>query len=314
MLQTPKSSPLPVAKIKKSAKPDLLSGTVNIKWEDGAPVPVVTKGHAAVLFGDAIYVGGGSGGGVFHYRLDVYYPKTNKWGDTITTPQSDFGMTILTGKLLIVGGATEHDGLTKKIFMLRGNNWEDFGIELTVARCSICAVSHDSMMIVMGGYVGRDICRTTELLDNTTGKWYRCNDLPQPLFLLRSAIVKETLYVLGGNTEDRAPSKSVYAAALDTLSDHKITWYRIADTLLEGSAAVCFKNKYLLAVGGTAARDAVCVLQSKNVFTSWEPIGSLSTRQFYAAAVNIANQLIVIGGKDYDRQSTNKVSIGTIID
>ena len=285
---------------------------MNIKWEDGAPVPVITKGHTAVLFGDAVYVGGGSGGGVFHYRLDVYYPKANKWGDTITTPQSDFGMTVLMGKLLIVGGATEHDGLTNKILMLKGSKLEDFLIRMTVARCSICAVSHNSMMIVMGGYIGRDICRTTELLDSTTGNWYRCNDLPQPLFLLRSAIVSDTLYVLGGNTEDRAPSKSVYAATLDTLSDHKIQWCRIADALLEGSAAVCFSNKNLLAVGGTAARDAVCILKSKGVFTSWEPIGSLKTRQFYAAAVSTANQIIVIGGKDYDRQSTNKVSVGTI--
>jgi len=285
---------------------------VNIKWEDGAPVPVVTKGHTAVLFEGAIYVGGGSGGGIFHYRLDVYYPNTNKWGDGIATPQSDFGMTILMKKLLIVGGATEHNGLTNKILMLEGSKWKNFGVELTSARCSTCAVSHNSMMIVMGGYVGGDIIRNTELLDNTTGQWYRCDDLPQPFFFLRSAIVDDTLYILGGNTEDRVPSKSVYATTLDTLSDKVIKWYRLADTPLVGSAAVSFNNKYLLAVGGAAAQDAVCVLQTKNVFTSWEPIGSLKTRQFYAAAVSIANQLIVIGGKDYDRQSTRTVSIGTL--
>ena len=99
-------------------------------------VTVVTKGHTVVLFEDVVYVGGGSGGGVFHYRLDVYYPNTNKWGDPIVTPQSDFGMTILLGKLLIMGGATKYDGLTSNIFMLKGSEWEDFGIELTTARCS----------------------------------------------------------------------------------------------------------------------------------------------------------------------------------
>ena len=284
---------------------------MNIRWEDGAPIPVVTKGHTVVLFEDVLYVGGGSGGGVFHYRLDVYYPNTNKWGDPIVTPQSDFGMTILLGKLLIVGGATKHDGLTSNIFMLKGSEWEDFGIELTTARCSTCAVSHNTMMIVMGGCINGSICRTTELLDSYTREWYRLDNLPQPLFLLRSAIVNDVLYVLAGNTKDRVPSKSVYAASLDTLSSHKINWHHLADTPLEGSAAVSF-NKYLLAVGGTAAHDAVCVLQSKDVFTSWEPIGSLKTRQFYAAAISIGNQLIVMGGKGYDKQSTNTVSIGVI--
>ena len=284
---------------------------MNIKWEDGAPIPVVTKGHTAVLFEDAVYVGGGSGGGLFHYRLDVYYPNTNKWGDPIVTPQSDFGMTILMGKLLIVGGATEDDGLTGKMFMLKDREWEDFGTELTTPRCSACAVSHNITMIVMGGYIDGYICKTTELLDSHTLEWYRCDDLPQPLFLLRSAIVRDVLYVLGGNTKDRAPSKSVYAASLDTLSNHKIKWHRLADIPLEGSAAVSFNNKHLLAVGGTAAHDAVCILESKDVFTSWEPIGSLKMRQFYAAAVSIGNQLIVIGGKGYDRQSINTVAIGT---
>ena len=284
---------------------------MNIRWEDGAPIPVVTKGHTAVLFEDAIYVGGGSGGGLFHYRLDVYYLNTNKWGDPIVTPQSDFGMTILMGKLLIVGGATEDDGLTGKMFMLKDREWEDYGTELTAPRCSSCAVGHNIVMIVMGGYIDGCICKTTELLDSHTQEWYRCDDLPQPLFLLRSAIVKDVLYVLGGNTKDRAPSKSVYAASLDTLSNHKIKWHRLADMPLEGSAAVSFNNKYLLAVGGTTAHDAVCILQSKDVFTSWEPVGSLKTRQFYAAAVSIGNQLIVIGGKGYDRQSINIVSIGT---
>ena len=233
---------------------------MNIRWEDGAPIPVITKGHTAVLFENAVYVGGGSGGGIFHYRLDVYYPNTNKWGDPIVTPQSDFGMTILMGKLLIVGRATKHDSLTSDIFMLRDSEWEDFGIELTRARFRTCAVSHNTIMIVMGGYIDGCICRTTELLDSHTREWYKLDDLPQPLFLLQLAIVSDILYVLGGNTEDRVPSKSVYAASLDTLSSRKIKWHHLADTPLEGSAAVSFSNKYLLAVGGTAADDAVCIL------------------------------------------------------
>ena len=37
--------------------PDLLSGPVNIKWEEGAPALVTSVYHTAVLYNGAIYVG-----------------------------------------------------------------------------------------------------------------------------------------------------------------------------------------------------------------------------------------------------------------
>ena len=44
--------------LNESMIPDLLSGPVNIKWEEGTPAPVATVAHTAVLFNGAIYVGG----------------------------------------------------------------------------------------------------------------------------------------------------------------------------------------------------------------------------------------------------------------
>ena len=43
--------------LNESTIPDLLSGPVNIKWEEGAPAPVATAFHTAVLYNGAIYVG-----------------------------------------------------------------------------------------------------------------------------------------------------------------------------------------------------------------------------------------------------------------
>ena len=36
--------------------PDLLSGPINMKWEEGAPAPVPTVGHTAVLYKGAMIV------------------------------------------------------------------------------------------------------------------------------------------------------------------------------------------------------------------------------------------------------------------
>ena len=43
--------------LKESTIPDLLSGPVNIKWEERAPLPDSIADHTAVLFNGAIYVG-----------------------------------------------------------------------------------------------------------------------------------------------------------------------------------------------------------------------------------------------------------------
>ena len=46
--------------LNESKIPDLLSEPVNIKWEEGAPSPVASAFHTAVLYNGTIYVGGGA--------------------------------------------------------------------------------------------------------------------------------------------------------------------------------------------------------------------------------------------------------------
>ena len=91
--------------LKESAIPDLLSEPVNIKWEEGAPLSFATAAHTAVLFNEAIYVGGGGCDNIDdQFRINIYHPDTNKWDDAIDTPYAFFAMTVLRDKLIIVGG------------------------------------------------------------------------------------------------------------------------------------------------------------------------------------------------------------------
>ena len=117
-------------------------------------------------------------------------------------------------------------------------------------------------MIVIGGMNTEHALRTTELLDSTTGQWFKCSNLPQPLAFLQSVIVGDILYILSG-VGDNKRSKAVYAAPLDALSSHQLKWQQVqlADIPCYASAAVSLNNnKYLLAVGGGTVRDTVCVL------------------------------------------------------
>jgi len=291
--------------------PDLLSGPVNIKWEEGAPVPVATALHTAVLFNGTIDVGGGEcDDDADMCRINIYHPDTNKWDDAIDTPHGMFAMTVLVNKLIIVGGVTRvpNDDVTNKLLVLESGKWKDY-TQMPTARAYASAVSHQSIMIVIGGTKdGEHPLNTTELLDSTIGQWFKCDDLPQPLGCVQSVIVGDVLYTLGGVTFDEGPSNAVYAAPLNALSSHQLKWQQLADIPWDGPTAVNLNNKYLLAVGGDAQHDTVCVLIAS---TSWVPIGSLPNVHVASSAIGLDNRVIVIGGRDMNEHLIGTVTIGT---
>ena len=306
--------------LNESTIPDLLSGPVNIKWEEGAPAPVASVHYTAVLYNGAIYVGGGlcddDDEDDDDHKINIYHPDTNKWDDPINSPHGAFAMTVLVDKLIIVGGAVRGSAkVTNKLLTLQGGHWEHYS-QMPTARGGASAVSHQSMMIVMGGIDDDNhTLSTTELLDSTAGQWFKCNDLPQPLFYLQSVIVGDMLYALGGLSTDDY-SKAVYAAPLHALSNHQLQWQQLTDTPWEGSAAVSVNNKYLLAVGGDAEHDTLCVLKIEKAgsvitSTSWESIGTLPKVHRSTSAVSLGNQIIVIGGGDEEGQYHKTVAIGT---
>ena len=303
----------------ESTIPDLLSGPVNINWEEGAPAPVVSAYHTAVLYNGAIYVGGGLHGDNSPFEINIYHPDTNKWDDdAIDTPHNGFTITVQVNQLISVGGMIR--GLKKvsnKLLTLQGGQWEDYS-QMPTARYLASVVSHQSMMIVIGG-IGKDSHKlsTTEMLYSTTGQWVKCNDFPQPLACLPSVIIDDMFYTLGGtNFDDCKCSKAVYAAPLHALSNHQLEWQQLADIPWEASAAVSVNNKYLLAVGGAAVHDTVCVLKSEKAgsmitSTSWESIGTLPKVHMLTSAISLGNQIIVIGGKNKESDKHNTVTIGT---
>ena len=89
---------------------------------------------------------------------------------------------------------------------------------IPIARTSLCAFRFQSMLITVGGSIivnGKWIrLATTGLLDTTNGCWYTCDDLPIPHNQLKTAIVSNKLYLLGGNNKDFESSSQVFSASL----------------------------------------------------------------------------------------------------
>jgi len=284
--------------------PDLLIGPVNIKWEERTSAPMGRFAHTAVMCNKVIYVGGGwsycNGKVNGTNTLDIYYPDTNTW-DTINTPHVYFAITVLTSKIVIVGGFTIRDGVTNKVLLLESGQWKHY-TEMPTARCQVTAVSHLSTLLVIGG-IGdsRNLLSTTELFDDTIGQWFRCDDLLHPLQSSQSVILGGTVYVLGGYTKDKKRSTAVYTAPLDSLSSHQLKWQHLLDTPCGNPAAVGLDNKYLLAMDG----NDIYTLNSTT--TRWMTIGTLPVYTTDATVVcDNQFQLVMIAG-----HRTNKLWIGS---
>ena len=206
-----------------------------------------------------------------------------------------------------------------KVLVLESGQWKDY-TRMPTARCNATAVSYQSMMIVVAGYDGEKTLNTTELFDGTTGQWFKCDDLPQPLRSLQSVTVDDTLYVLAGANANNSSSTAVYAASVDTLSSHQLKWQHLANAPCYGLAAAGLNNKHLLAVGGTKIREntstnEVFTLNSTaNVWTLVSTIPMEVTCASVACYGDNASKsnLVVIGGKMKQLELTEKVWVGLI--
>ena len=290
---------------------------MNIKWEEGAPAPVGRDGHTAVWLNGLVYVGGGFETGVnASYIINCYDPVNNLWSSPINTPYCHFAMTTFHNKLLIAGGRDKSYKKTNQILTMDAGQLKNY-TKMITARSYATATGHQGMLIITGGKDDEyKRLSSTELFDSSNGQWYMSNDLPQPRTWLKSVIVDNVLYLLGGENKG-GTSPAVFTAPLDTLSRHQLKWNTLQDTPWCDSAPVSVYGTHLLIVGGgkkmgvkyTYTSD---VYKLNKVSHSWEAIGHIPSARDASAAVSTAdNRVIVIGGLNDKGEYTNTVWIGS---
>jgi len=295
---------------------------VSIKWQDGVPAPVGCV-HTAVLLGGKVYIGGGSEGRVGSlpqtpsYRINIYSLTDNSWSPSpINTSYYYFAMTTLNNELITAGGKDRSVKVTNQIFSLNGDHLKNYTRMIT-PRYRATAAGHQGTLIITGGKDSKSrTLATTELFNTITGQWYSTNDLPLPHYGLHSVIVENTLYLLGETNND-GMSPEVFASPLDTLSSHKLQWSSPQCSPSCHSAPVSMQGKHLLTVGGMKKTGSDYVYTSdiyklNKVSDSWVVIGQIPSARNGPAAVNVAdNKIVVVGGLDDKGHYTNTVWIGS---
>ena len=274
--------------------------------------------HIAVWLNGLVYVGGGYKTGRRPlYIISCYDPVKNSWSSPINTPCCVFAMTTLNNKLVIAGGQNKSYKTTNQILTMDAGQLKNY-TKMITARLYATATGHQGMLIITGGMDDEyKTLSSTELFDSSNGQWYMSNDLPQPHSSLKSVIVDDFLYLLGGFNNDSDHSPAVFTAPLDTLSRHQLKWNTLQDTPWCSSAPVNVYGTHLLIVGGgkkigdkyTRTSD---VYKLNKVSHSWKAIGHIPSARNTSAAVSTAdNRVIVIGGRNDKGEFTNTVWIGS---
>ena len=189
--------------------------------------------------------------------------------------------------------------------------------KMITARSCAVAAGHQGMLIIIGGQddKGKILC-CTELYDSKNGQWYMCSDIPQPHYWLKSVIVDDTLYLLGGINNHFKISPVVFTTPLHMLLNHQLKWSTNQDTPWCESAPVCVNGSRLLIVGGWKSTEnryprTTHIYKLSKVTHNWEIIGHIPSAVASPCVVSTAdNRIIVIGGKNNERQETNTVWIG----
>ena len=144
---------------------------MNIKWEEGTPVPVGCYKHTAVWLNGLVYVGGGYEPGLLKgsHTINCYDPVSNSWNSPINTAYCFFAMTTSNNKLVTAGGMDALFNETNQVLTMDAGQSKNY-TKMITARSWATAAGYQGMLIITGGKGDKSkILSSTELFDSNNG-------------------------------------------------------------------------------------------------------------------------------------------------
>ncbi len=278
---------------------------LTLKRRRGNDIPI--KAGTSVLstvIGCTVYVGGG----VTENGRDactVMKLEQDQWTKLPEYTAKCFAMTSIANRLLLVGGRYQMSSKeTNQLAVFESGEWTHPYPAMNIARCSSAAVSFNNHIIVAGGYVKKHRTSSVEVLDVTSRRWYIAQSLPIQRSVMKSAVVGNTLYLMGGYTHSGI-NKTVYhvdlnellSKALSNLDTPTPLWRMTEDTLLKYSSPLSI-GRSLLAVGGRDDRDnpsSSIVLYQPDT-RKWVKVGDLTTARYNCTCSVLPSGEVFVGG------------------
>ncbi|XP_064389628.1 traf2 and NCK-interacting protein kinase-like isoform X5 [Halichondria panicea] len=305
--------------------PRELRPPLTLKWRRGKNMPIkMGSSVQSVVIGDTVYVGGGNAVSD-RDGCTVMKLEQNQWTKLPEYTAKWFAMTSHANRLVLVGGLdTRNNKRTNQFSIFESGEWTHPYPLMNIARYSSTAVSFNNHIIVAGGVDGKGQTSSVEVFDVASRRWYIAQSLPNPRAVLKSTLIGNTLYLMGGFDHTRRATKTVHHVDLNELIakalfnlDTPTLWQTLQEVPLERSAPLSI-GRSLLAVGG--ANDKILTSSSIHLYQPdtrrWVKVGDLPTARYYSTCSALPNgEVIVAGGEtnaDYI-QTVNFLSISLIV-
>ncbi|XP_064407370.1 kelch domain-containing protein 8A-like [Halichondria panicea] len=243
----------------------------------------------SVVISDTVYVGGGYGNISLDDNCDectVMKLKQDQWTKLPEYTAKWFSMTSLTNRLVLVGGqdpGTSEE--TNQLAVFQAGKWTRPYPPMNIARFSSTAVSFNNHIIVAGGGIKGQFSSSVEVLDVASRRWYIAQSLPSPRSVLKSTLIGNTLYLMGG-LDHTGETKSVLHVNLDEL---------IANALSGATKSDNLNLKELVAIA----------LSNRDPPILWQTLQEVPL--VFSAPLSIGRSLLAVGGRDDRRNPSSSI-------
>ena len=264
----------------------------------------------SVTVQEVVYVGGGVGGFDNSYIVMAYNTRSETWHQLPPHAAWGFAMVVINNKLVLVGGRNRSidDTNTLGVWEAGSRQWTHPYGPMPTPRSWLSAVVYKQWLIVAGGMTGSNKASTIEVLDISSNQWYTAPPTPIPWSEMRSAIIGDMCYFMGGYGYyglGRHPTEMVYSVSLPTLVPQTIstsctphpTWKTIS-TLGHTLSAPLSIGGELLAVGGKKNSKTVSDIRHYVPETNkWVVVGHTTSPLSRCSCTVISMRLVaVVGG------------------
>lgn len=271
-----------------------------ITWTGITDMPKKLSRPNSVVIAGCVYIRG-----AFSFFRDSGIHKYSQNQPWIKLPQYqfyNFTMAEVKGELTLVGGMTNvfSKEASNVLAVYRQNEWKHIYPPMQTCRADPAVSTYNHYLVVAGGNDGSDLT-AVEILNTDNNQWLSTTKLPMSCSQMSSAIIENTMYLLGGTLGKQVLSVSLQA--LTPTHDINLQWRSLPDAPLEDSVTITLDRK-LFAVGGRHDKRFSSAIhfydQEKE---KWTKVGDLPSERANCVCCVLQNtencKIFVAGGQDY---------------
>ena len=285
---------------------------LQLDWRRGHDMPFkMSRYIQSVEVDGTLYVGGGvSDKDEDDYRVIAYSMQSYKWHTLPPYSARNFAMTTINNKLILVGGYHNDTEVNQLgVWKTDSNQWTRPFPAMPTPRQSPSATSYKHWLVVAGG-LGEGSLSTVGVLDIDNKQWSTAPSTPTTWDSMKSTIIGDTWYLMGGRQDFFTDTTDVYSVSLEALVSHSASdsskiWNKIAPNNCELSSPLSLGGS-LLALGGRDIKEChVSTIQRYVPETNtWVPIRELPHPLQNCTCIMVAGRLHVFGGYSERRLAT----------